>query len=623
MSRKDFSYALAFAHAKRVLRHYKRFQKYVGAVIIPDGANRIIWDVAVNDVITGFDDNDPDKRIQSYKSHCVSLTSVKNSGYQLPKPERYPYVYVVSRSDREAFRGCQQTAALDFVEEPDFDVKTTAYCVKKHTGQTLDVADVVRLLSLTDEDRELIVRKGRSVTDLLEKFLLVGAAAVKLDDKPEVKAGPKLSELSGYGDAKTWGMELARDISDYRAGEISWQDVDAGLLLSGPPGTGKTTYAAALARECGVNFVTGSYSTWQSTGHQGDMLKAMRLAFTSAREAAPCVFFVDEIDSFTDRDRDTSDNGYLRGVVNGLLEEMDGAEGLEGVVIIAACNNPDVIDPAVKRSGRLDRHIQLELPDRDARVDILYYHLAGAVDKLELGLTTRQTAGLSGADLERVARDARRLARRERVPLSVKHVARSLPALEDVPKDYIRYTALHEAGHAVISAVLDYGILESVNVLHRRRRGEDIAGGCVVEFPGYVRNTRSHLEDVVCGLLGGMAVEQLVYGEHGSGSFDDLRQATSHAVRMTLGFGMNGRMLSMMQNDNEIQRLLEADRTLQEDVDAILNAQLVRAKMIVAENLNAVHAIAAELEEREVILGSLVLKIVENRKRKNTRAITM
>jgi hypothetical protein len=169
-----------------------------------------------------------------------------------------------------------------------------------------------------------------------------------------------LDRLAGMDEAVEWGMALAKDIAAFRIGERDWADVDRGLLLSGPPGCGKTIYAQALARTCGVPLIQGSWSSWMAngTGHQGDFLLALKRTFADARAKSPCILFLDEVDSFPNRGELThAYKDWDIQVVNALLAELDGVESRPGVVVVAACNNPHLLDPALVRSGRLDRHI--------------------------------------------------------------------------------------------------------------------------------------------------------------------------------------------------------------------------------------------------------------------------
>ncbi len=252
------------------------------------------------------------------------------------------------------------------------------------------------------------LRDGRPIDIVLEKL----AAASKA---PATTAWePRVEELEGYGEARDWAADLVVDLADWGAGTLAWRDVDAGLLLSGPPGTGKTLFASALARSCGAKFIGTSSAQWQSKGHLGDMLGAMRKSFREAADAAPSVLFIDEFDSIGDRRTFRGDNAsYSLQVVNALLELLDGSTGREGVIVIAASNFPDHIDPALRRPGRLDRHVAIDLPDQEARQQMLSMHLGTADAPEDLLKAALATSGYSGADLAQVAKDARRVARRQ------------------------------------------------------------------------------------------------------------------------------------------------------------------------------------------------------------------
>lgn len=212
------------------------------------------------------------------------------------------------------------------------------------------------------------LRRGRPIKNALARLSKVADLNVK---RPRGKKNdlPPLRDMYGYGAAKEWGLELAQDLIDWQRGKIDWSEVDTGIVLSGPPGVGKTQFAAALARQCNVPIIATSLARWQARGHLGDLLKAMRSDFDKAKEGAPCILFCDELDSFGDRNSFSADNkDYSTQVVNGFLEHLDGLDGREGVVVIGATNNVSGIDPAILRPGRLDRHVAIPLPSASDRM---------------------------------------------------------------------------------------------------------------------------------------------------------------------------------------------------------------------------------------------------------------
>lgn len=195
--------------------------------------------------------------------------------------------------------------------------------------------------------------------------------------EPGLSAPPTVETLHGYGKAANWALDLKLDLALWRSGQLPWSQMSTRLLLSGPPGTGKTTFARALCNTLQVPLIATSVSTWLEPSHLGDVIKRMRLAFEEAQSHAPAILFVDEIDGIGRRGQKNEYDDYWNSVVNKLLELMDGTMKSEGLIIVGATNHPDVIDPAIRRSGRLETHIEIPLPDVDALVGILAHHLGG------------------------------------------------------------------------------------------------------------------------------------------------------------------------------------------------------------------------------------------------------
>jgi cell division protease FtsH len=228
-------------------------------------------------------------------------------------------------------------------------------------------------------------RGGRTISsgsEIIEPEVLQDAAAGQSEPmstgvQDVVHAAPPLSveTLHGYGEARTWALDLKQDLALWQQGTLPWSQLSTRLLLSGPPGTGKTTFARALCNSLQLPLVVTSVSTWLEPGYLGDVIKRMRIAFDEALAHAPAILFIDEIDGIGSRNRGGDYDDYWTGLINKLLELMDGSVKTEGLVIVGATNHPNVIDPAIRRSGRLETHVEIPLPDVDALVGILAHHL--------------------------------------------------------------------------------------------------------------------------------------------------------------------------------------------------------------------------------------------------------
>lgn len=186
---------------------------------------------------------------------------------------------------------------------------------------------------------------------------------------------PTIETMHGYGRAKSWALDLKADLDLWRQGRLPWDQMSTKLLLSGPPGTGKTTYAKALCNSLGVPLVLASVSTWLEPGYLGDVIKRIRQTFEEAAKLKPAMLFVDELDGIGSRGASRTHDDYWRSLINKLLELLDGALRSQGVIVVGATNEPGHIDPALRRSGRLETHIEIPLPDVDALVGIIAHHL--------------------------------------------------------------------------------------------------------------------------------------------------------------------------------------------------------------------------------------------------------
>jgi ATP-dependent Zn protease len=448
-----------------------------------------------------------------------------------------------------------------------------------------------------------------------------------------------LDTLPGMGEAAIWGQELALDLGDWRAGMIPWDDVDRGILLYGKPGTGKTTYARALATTCKVPLIATSVTGWQAAGHLGDLLAAMRASFAEARDKAPCILFLDELDSIGVRAEFTGEHKtYGIQVVNSLLECLDGIEARPGVVVVAACNDPATIDPAILRAGRLDRMVEIPLPDLDARAAILRYHLGPdatrcddedeADDKGDIpfgrdgdGSTLTRIAarlsGATGADIERLVRDARRLARRARRPLRPDDLLSLLPPPIRLSDDERRRFAVHEIGHALAIVMLSPNELQSVWMTGAGERG--LADGIIAAATSRpiprVVFTLDDLEAELVTLMAGTVAEAVILGNRSTGASgagnSDLSRATLLAARIELHHGLGVTLTSLSADGGrDLGRLLRQDEGMRNRVEMRLRAAFGKAEAIVRAHIGIAGQLVAELMQQGELSGGLVREVM-------------
>jgi ATP-dependent 26S proteasome regulatory subunit len=391
---------------------------------------------------------------------------------------------------------------------------------------------------------------------------------------------PSLDDLHGLGEAKAVARDMIADIKLALEGKISWNEVDKGMLIVGPPGTGKTTLAKAIARECGVKFIVVSASRWQSSEHLGHHIAAIMSDFELARRCAPSILFIDELDSVGARSSNTQHAFYGNMVVNTILQEIQGFSEKEKVIIIAATNQEQLVDPALKRSGRLDRVLNVGYPTVGALENIYNYYLKAQVseNKLNPDVNTRELAclsfGLTGADVESIVRGALRRARKDSSPLSKQHLVdeitgkpRDSSDSRIITSEEMRRIAVHESGHALIQ-LLNPESKDNLAYISIVPRNNGTLG-FVANIPSeLVYRTRENYTGILEILLAGRAAEELIYGKKGisSGSgadeSGDLAKATNMAGNMIMKYGFGKKTGLLFQNitdgdtKNEIKKLL-------------------------------------------------------------------
>ena len=522
---------------------------------------------------------------------------------------------VMTTADLSSLAPSHRLAADEVVVVPPLDTASLLAVVAAVCAEAQPVVVNPTLATRTRQRHlALAVRPGDTELGFLERLQRIVDS-----DAPEVARtltdAPlwNLDSLPLPGNVAEWGRQLCADLAAFREGRLGWADVDRGALLYGPPGSGKTSFAKALAASAGVSLVVGGYSVWDSgkgRHEQQDIIKNMRKAFEQAKSSTPAIMFIDEIDSFVARGEGAHNEGWFRPIMNALLAEMDGIEGREGVVVIAATNLPNQVDVALRRAGRLDRELEMGLPDAPMLCRILRAHLSGA--DLDYKTVTRLMSRASGADCERLARGARRRARMAGRDVTVDDLLAEVRAGDGRVRspEMLRRVAYHEAGHAVIAEIGRPGSVRSVNIL----RGRDaVGGGCEYCVDG-LDDLRSTLDVMIRELLGGRAAEQVVIGEAGYGSGgsagSDLARATLLIVSSDTAWGHRELTWTCDPQPSDLERLLAYDRGLRASVERRLQAAFENACAMLRRHRQALDAVAAALLDQEVLDGNQIREIV-------------
>lgn len=335
-------------------------------------------------------------------------------------------------------------------------------------------------------------------------------------------ASPTLADVHLPAPVARHLAEMATDLSAWHRGEVSWTDVSSSAFLYGPPGNGKTLTARALAGSTTAALVTTSYADCQRHGHQGDFLRALHAKVSEAISRAPSVLFIDELDSFHARDiGEDQGSRYVSGIVNALLEHLSLLADSPGVMVLAAANYPERVDPAILRAGRFDTHLEIGRPDRAAISAMLDDLLHGT--GIPVAATADHLIGSSGAEVAAVVRDARGRARRAGEPLAESHLRDAVETrVPPPPPEHLRRVALHEAGHALIDFRLSGNLPSSMRLTPR---GGEVTG------TRHLTHTLKTAECALAALLGGRAAESLMFGQVSSGAESDLAAATELAYQ--------------------------------------------------------------------------------------------
>ncbi|AGX41201.1 ATP-dependent zinc metalloprotease FtsH [Clostridium saccharobutylicum] len=398
--------------------------------------------------------------------------------------------------------------------------------------------------------------------------------------------------------------------------------IPKGVLLVGPPGTGKTLLAKAIAGEAGVPFFSISGSDFVEM-FVGVGASRVRSLFEEAKKNAPCIVFIDEIDA-VGRQRGAGLGGghdEREQTLNQLLVEMDGFGINEGIIMIAATNRPDILDPALLRPGRFDRQIVVGAPDVKGREEILKVHTKKKPlgESVNLNVLAKRTPGFSGADLENLANEAALLAvRRDKKEISMEEMEEAITRVIAGPEKKSRVitehdkklTAYHEAGHAVVMKLLpNCDPVHEISIIPRGR-----AGGYTMHLPKEDTSytSKSKLKDEMVGLLGGRVAEKLIMGDISTGAKNDIDRASHIAKSMVMDYGMSDEIGTISYNTTGhdevfLGRDLGKSRDFSEEVGAKIDKEIKRfideaydtANKLLKSNTNKLHAVAQALIEKE------------------------
>ncbi|SKA10946.1 ATP-dependent zinc metalloprotease FtsH [Selenihalanaerobacter shriftii] len=464
------------------------------------------------------------------------------------------------------------------------------------------------------------------------KVMSFGKNKARRHDEDEEKR-VTFDDVANYEEIKEELLEVVEFLKSPEKFSKLGAEIPKGVLLVGPPGTGKTLMARAVAGEAGVPFfiISGSDFVEMFVGVGASRVRDL---FEQGKENAPCIIFIDELDA-VGRQRGAGLGGghdEREQTLNQLLVEMDGFEPNEGIILMAATNRPDVLDPALLRPGRFDRQVVVDKPDYKGRKGVLEIHVKNKPlnDDVNLDVLAKRTPGFTGADMENLANEAAILtARRDKKKIGMIEFDDAIDRVIAGPqkksrvisgkeKDIVSY---HETGHALLGELLENAdSTHKVTIIPRGR-----AGGFTINLPEADKNyvTKSELSDKATALLGGRVAEEVFLNDISTGAQNDLERATKIVRSMVTEYGMSEKLgpLTLGQKNNDqvfLGRDISRSRNYSEEVAAIIDQEVKvmiesaynKAKRILSENDEMVEKMVKELKEKETLVSSDIKQII-------------
>ncbi|GLS83667.1 ATP-dependent zinc metalloprotease FtsH [Paraferrimonas haliotis] len=462
-----------------------------------------------------------------------------------------------------------------------------------------------------------------------------GKSKARLMGEDQIKT--TFADVAGCDEAKEEVGELVDYLRDPTKFQKLGGRIPTGVLMVGPPGTGKTLLAKAIAGEAKVPFFTISGSDFVEM-FVGVGASRVRDMFEQAKKSAPCIIFIDEIDA-VGRQRGAGLGGghdEREQTLNQMLVEMDGFDGNEGIIVIAATNRPDVLDPALLRPGRFDRQVVVGLPDVRGREQILKVHMRKVPigDDVKASLIARGTPGFSGADLANLVNEAALFAARnskrlvgmeefERAKDKIMMGAERRSMVMSEPEKEM--TAYHEAGHAIVGRMVpEHDPVYKVSIIPRGR-----ALGVTMYLPEQdrVSHSKQHLESMISSLFGGRLAEEIIFGKDKvtTGASNDIERATDIARKMVTQWGLSERLGPMLyaEEDGEVflgRSMAKAShmsedtaRVIDEEIKAVIDSNYQRAEQILKDNMDILHAMKDALMKYETIDAAQIDDLMERK----------
>ena len=553
--------------------------------------------------------------ITSNSSAGIYTVSGKLNGYD----EKETFSFTIAYSDAVVAK------LYELADQYDFSIKAS-----KDPGSSTILYFVVNILPFLIFGIIIFVFLTKQMGNA-NKSMDFGRSRARLNDG---KNSVTFKDVAGLDEEKEEVQELIDFLKDPKKFQKMGARIPKGVLLVGPPGTGKTLHARAVAGEANVPFyfISGSDFVELFVGIGASRVRDM---FREAKHNAPCLIFIDEIDA-VGRQRGAGLGGghdEREQTLNQLLTEMDGFGANEGIIILAATNRPDVLDPALLRPGRFDRQITVNLPDVKGREEILAVHAKGKYFTRGVNLSNlaKRTAGFSGADLENLLNEAALLAvRRNKDKISMAEIDeaqdRVLMGPAKVTHKYTEHekevVAYHEAGHAVVGIKLDGAHdVQKITIIPRGQ-----AGGYNLMLPKeetYL-STKKELLETISGLLGGRVAEVLKFGEMTTGAHNDFEKATKIARAMVTEYGMSSLGPVQFEQQSEGSVFLGRDYNksrnfsgqiafqIDEEMRKIINDQYKVTEKIIKENMDLLELIAKTLIEKETLTKEEIDSLVKN-----------